>query len=400
MSAPTGTYRVAAAAWWRSELSPTGKLVLIALAEFCNADYLARPSVETLARMTGLSNRAVQKELKKAVTLGEIEIAANKNGGRGQSRTYRLRIADKYGDAVETRKAWFNRDRETDQKGEPYSSFTESQSAERVNITTQKGEPCSPFIPERVNITTQKGEPRSPEPLWNHKKRDPQEEPREESGTNAPPLAPNSPFAFFARGVLNPEDNAEPQHEAETVLEPDIAPEDEAQHDAEAEPIPKSKEPIRVVSIESAKPKRKTKRRSIRHLSGEELNALMPELTTIAIGTAQYLGINPDTVDVEAEIEAFFSHYRDPDVKDPPSELAILHRFKRWCLSWPNRKPRLKPEYRQGQKKNLAERRAETYAGLRPSQSRVEPELQPEPSVETTATVVNDEPTWRRDHGR
>ena len=73
--------------------SPTAKLVLLALANYADADGLAYPSVKKIVSETGLSERAVRSALKVLVEAGAIEIEARRRGdGTQKSSEYRLTL--------------------------------------------------------------------------------------------------------------------------------------------------------------------------------------------------------------------------------------------------------------------------------------------------------------------
>ena len=64
------------------------KLVAILLANFANDQGLAWPSIETLAKKTGLSRRQIQRILPQIEKAGLVQIS--KGGGRKQSHRYQF----------------------------------------------------------------------------------------------------------------------------------------------------------------------------------------------------------------------------------------------------------------------------------------------------------------------
>jgi len=76
--------------WNHSKATEGALLVLLALADHAHPDGThAYPSVASLARMTRLSERAVQYALRELQQLGEIEVT-RAGGGRGRTTEYRL----------------------------------------------------------------------------------------------------------------------------------------------------------------------------------------------------------------------------------------------------------------------------------------------------------------------
>lgn len=76
----------------RGPVSPTTRLVLLALATHLNREGQAWPSEKTLALETGLSERAVLSHLEIAVTDSWIERAASRDQGKAWRRyTYTIR---------------------------------------------------------------------------------------------------------------------------------------------------------------------------------------------------------------------------------------------------------------------------------------------------------------------
>jgi hypothetical protein len=72
-----------------SEMEPIGRLVLLALADHCDHEGYAWPSVERLAQKCGLSRRTVQRALNDCEQAGELIRVI---GGRGRRSTTQYRI--------------------------------------------------------------------------------------------------------------------------------------------------------------------------------------------------------------------------------------------------------------------------------------------------------------------
>lgn len=71
--------------------SPTAKLVLLALANYADADGLAYPSVKRMTVETGLCDRAVRKAIKALADIGALEIVTQRRpDGSQKSSQYRL----------------------------------------------------------------------------------------------------------------------------------------------------------------------------------------------------------------------------------------------------------------------------------------------------------------------
>jgi Helix-turn-helix domain len=78
---------------WQLNLTPTQKLVAIALADHCHDDGSeARPSQATLVRKTGLSQRAVRNTLHDLVELGVLRL--ERKSGQHRPNCYYFPIPD------------------------------------------------------------------------------------------------------------------------------------------------------------------------------------------------------------------------------------------------------------------------------------------------------------------
>jgi len=75
-------------------LHPTGKLILVVLAEHANADSggVAWPSVETIARLVNLSDRMVQLHLRDLCHEGWIAVDGDMRGGYRNTVRYKLNV--------------------------------------------------------------------------------------------------------------------------------------------------------------------------------------------------------------------------------------------------------------------------------------------------------------------
>lgn len=67
------SFKIAASSWLQKTGSPLSKLVLVALSEFANETGLCWPSIRTLAIRCEVSERTVQKEIRKLESLGLIK---------------------------------------------------------------------------------------------------------------------------------------------------------------------------------------------------------------------------------------------------------------------------------------------------------------------------------------
>ncbi len=72
------------------EAGPQEKLILLALVSYADADGACWPSVETLARGTGLGRRTVQRVLRRLEQAGLVDVTPG--GGRHNPSRYRLRL--------------------------------------------------------------------------------------------------------------------------------------------------------------------------------------------------------------------------------------------------------------------------------------------------------------------
>jgi hypothetical protein len=84
-----------AAVWKQSRLKGPARLVLLAVADCCNDEGEAWPSIKTIAEKCLISERQVQSMLRRAAELGEIEI--DEKGGKktatGATNRYRLLLS-------------------------------------------------------------------------------------------------------------------------------------------------------------------------------------------------------------------------------------------------------------------------------------------------------------------
>jgi Helix-turn-helix domain len=76
--------------WEHSRQKSGGLLVLLALADYTNAEGNAWPAVSTLARKVRMSKRNVQRWVRVLEEAGELEICQNQ--GRKGSNMYRIRL--------------------------------------------------------------------------------------------------------------------------------------------------------------------------------------------------------------------------------------------------------------------------------------------------------------------
>ena len=81
------------AVWELSETNGTSRLVLLCLADHANDRGMSWPSVGTIARECRLSERGVQKNLKKLKEAGDIRVA-RLGGGKSRTTRYMLTVTD------------------------------------------------------------------------------------------------------------------------------------------------------------------------------------------------------------------------------------------------------------------------------------------------------------------
>lgn len=77
---------------WELELSPTKKLVLLAMCDWANDSGYCFPSMAAVARRTGVSKRQTQRIMSELIAESLIEVVGNQQGGVG-SRRYQLNVA-------------------------------------------------------------------------------------------------------------------------------------------------------------------------------------------------------------------------------------------------------------------------------------------------------------------
>ena len=83
--------RVMSRVWDSSQSSGGARLVLLAIADFCDDEGKAYPAVPTLARKANLSERATQYAIRELEALGELRIQPN--AGRSRSNLYVVTLA-------------------------------------------------------------------------------------------------------------------------------------------------------------------------------------------------------------------------------------------------------------------------------------------------------------------
>ncbi len=81
------------AVWLHSKAQGTDKLVLLAIADFCNSGGEAWPGINRLAEMAGIKRRQLRRSLCKLESFGELKIVRNK--GRGHTNLYIISLAIK-----------------------------------------------------------------------------------------------------------------------------------------------------------------------------------------------------------------------------------------------------------------------------------------------------------------
>jgi DNA-binding transcriptional MocR family regulator len=81
-----------AAVFEHSQLPPVPRLVLLALADHCDHDGYAWPSVDRLCHKTGLSRSSVHRALAYAEESGEVMRTVG--GGRSNTNLYRIILVD------------------------------------------------------------------------------------------------------------------------------------------------------------------------------------------------------------------------------------------------------------------------------------------------------------------
>jgi hypothetical protein len=74
--------------WLTSRTRGTQRLVLLALADFCNDEGMCWPSIDSLAHYAAVSRRAVQENIRKIQQAGELEIV--ENAGPKGTHIYRI----------------------------------------------------------------------------------------------------------------------------------------------------------------------------------------------------------------------------------------------------------------------------------------------------------------------
>lgn len=119
-------FKVRDAIWFADGLSPVEKFTLLALAEHMGRSDSAYPSIARLKTMTGYSERAIQKALRRLSEIGWVTIIPG--GGRGHTNRYRI-----------------------NQKGERAAGFDEEKGEPQTVNEVQNPEPDAPISGERVN---------------------------------------------------------------------------------------------------------------------------------------------------------------------------------------------------------------------------------------------------------
>jgi hypothetical protein len=116
------------------DISPAEKLVLLAMAHHAHDDGAGcYPAVDTLARKTSLTDRGVQKIMRRLERAGLIELLGSRKGGRASSAEYR--VVPRKGEYGSPSKG----EKRVNLSAERVNAMTE-----RANLSAKKGEPCSP----------------------------------------------------------------------------------------------------------------------------------------------------------------------------------------------------------------------------------------------------------------
>ncbi len=76
---------------WNISIESTPKLVLLALCKFANEEGHCYPSIATIARMTGISERHCQRVMRGLAAQSFVAVVGNAHGG-ARSRDYRLNL--------------------------------------------------------------------------------------------------------------------------------------------------------------------------------------------------------------------------------------------------------------------------------------------------------------------
>jgi len=174
--------------YWDQAAVPnhTEKLVLLALADWCNDEGWCFPSIPEVARRCSLTDRGVQKVMARLIETGHLRIEENagRRTGRGSAthRYYLLsyQAANGIANGIDS-------STEQTEKDEPRSSFKGERGAQRVNAVQQ-----------RVNAVPPKGEPmRSPDPSLDPSI-DPISPPARAAAPAAPQISPAKPVTVRA----------------------------------------------------------------------------------------------------------------------------------------------------------------------------------------------------------
>lgn len=124
------------------ELPPTDKLVLVTLAYHYNDESgQCNPGIATLASETGMSERSVQRTIRRLESANYLRVT-NPNGGRGNRMAVELLFDSEKGDIRDTKKG--------DKKGDNHDKtvtlvtpFEKGDKSKRVTNATQKGDTVS-----------------------------------------------------------------------------------------------------------------------------------------------------------------------------------------------------------------------------------------------------------------
>lgn len=137
-------------------IRPSAKLVLLIIAEHANGNSggIAWPSVATIARLAGLSERQVQVHLTKLIGQGWIFTTGRRGGGAGNATRYQLNLARMR--AVQQQKGESGNTHSKSGKGEAHCTVS---AAEGVKSSAEKGE-----VQRQKRV-----KPTAPEPEVNHR---------------------------------------------------------------------------------------------------------------------------------------------------------------------------------------------------------------------------------------
>ena len=142
--------RAAESVRWLSKATGCAFDVLMAIADFADADGWAYPGTETLARVSHWHERTVKRGLAelRARHADELEQPGQGNGCHHRN-SYRVKLIDRYPEALAEKQRWKDRQRGLD-NGDTVTPLDDPKGEGPSPLDDKKGDSVTPFAAQRV----------------------------------------------------------------------------------------------------------------------------------------------------------------------------------------------------------------------------------------------------------